>query len=191
MLVLVGKMCSGKNTIRDILVDEYGMEPVLTHTTRPPRDGEENYIDYIFINDTHFKNLKEDGWFAETTSYNVASGDTWYYGSAVHDYENGQNKIIILNPEGLKEVEKRGIPVFAIYLLAPESAIRDRAKKRGDPQDEVERRIKADNEDFYHIEDYIDGTIVNFSHPELVAKEVYKVYHNYLKRNGMLDVDEN
>lgn len=176
MLVLVGKTCSGKNTIKDILINEYGMESVITHTTRPPRYGEENYVDYIFIPETHFKILDKEGWFAETAKYTVASGDTWYYGSAVHDYENSENKVIILNPSGLHQIKKQKIPVVAIYLSVSDKEIRRRARIRGDKSDEIERRIRADNWDFRNINELVDGSFVNTGKPELVAKEIYKCY---------------
>lgn len=182
MLVLVGKTCSGKNTVRDILVERYDMEPVLTYTTRPKRDGEENYVDYIFVKPKHFQILKEEDWFAETTSYNVSTGDTWHYGSVLTDYANDSNKVIILNPSGLKQIRKLNIPVFAIYLFVNDSEIKQRSEKRGFSPDDIQRRLRADNEDFADIDEYVDGSFINMGDPELIAKEIYRVYQYYLEK---------
>ena len=185
MLVLVGKTCAGKSTIRDLLVDKYKMDPVVTHTTRPPREGEENYVDYIFVNDNHFHILDKEGWFAEVTKYNVASGDTWYYASSKSDYENSDDKVIILNPEGLKQVRKLGYPIFAIELTAPDLV--ERLKKRGDNPKEAERRIRADNEDFKDLDEYLDCKLINYGSPQKTAERVYQLYQYWLGRRQDVD----
>lgn len=182
MLVLVGKTCSGKNTVRDILVNDFAMDPVITHTTRPPREGEENYVDYIFINDKHFHILEKEGWFAEITKYNVASGDTWYYASATSDYEDSDNKVIILNPDGLKQIRKLGYPVFAVELTAPDIA--ERLRKRGDNPKEAQRRILADEEDFKGINEFINGKFINYGNPYYTAKKVYDAYQYWIERRS-------
>ena len=178
MLVLVGKTCTGKSTIRDLLVNRYNMEPVITHTTRPPRDGEENYIDYIFVNDNHFHILKEEG-------CNVASGDTWYYASSKSDYDNSEDKVVILNPEGLKQIRKLKYPIFAVELTAPDLV--ERLKKRGDNPKEAERRIHADNEDFKDIDKYLDCKLINYGNPQKTAERVYQLYQYWLGRRQDVD----
>lgn len=180
MLILVGKSCAGKNTIRDILVEKFGMEPAITYTTRPMRHGEENYVDYVFVSDKHFKGLKQDGFFAETTEYNVATGDTWYYGSDKAEYRDSENRVVILNPYGLKQVRKMGIDVFAVYLNADDKTIMKRQKKRGGDINEIKRRMRADKCDFAYIENYVDGIFVSAGDPYKLAENIYECYRYYL-----------
>ena len=51
MLLLVGKMASGKDTLKKELIN-MGMESIVTYTTRPPRPDEINGISYHFITQT-------------------------------------------------------------------------------------------------------------------------------------------
>ena len=96
MLLLVGKMASGKDTLKKELIN-MGMESIVTYTTRPPRPDEINGISYHFISKEEFLQKEKQGFFAETTSYDVATGDTWYYGSALDDLTD--DKVIIVNPQ--------------------------------------------------------------------------------------------
>ena len=138
------------------------MNPVITYTTRPPRQGEIDGITYHFIKKEDFLEKKKQGFFAETTSYNVATGDTWYYGSAIEDLAN--DKVIIVNPDGLKKFKKMSeINPVAFYLIADEKTIQDRLRKRGDNAAEAHRRLNSDNEDFKEINRYIDFAIKNDS----------------------------
>lgn len=48
VIVLCGAPGSGKTTVRKYLTENFAIEPVLTHTTRPKRIGERDGIDYWF-----------------------------------------------------------------------------------------------------------------------------------------------
>lgn len=48
VIVLCGAPGSGKTTVRKYLTENFAIEPVLTHTTRPKRKGEHDGIDYWF-----------------------------------------------------------------------------------------------------------------------------------------------
>ena len=189
MLVLVGRSCVGKDTIQKILCDEYGMDRVITYTTRPPREGEVDGVDYHFMSDEQFKFclyycFAKDIAFAEYTEYHVASGETWYYGSKVCDYFDSDNKVIILNPEGLKCVRDNNFPVFAIEITAPDKAIMDRQMIRGDDLTEATRRFNADLLDFADISKYTDTCVINWGDtgPERCAKNIYNLYQHWLSK---------
>ncbi len=154
MILLCGKSCAGKDTIQKELI-KMGMKTVVSYTTRPPRKGEIDGITYHFITKEEFLKKKEQGFFAETTSYNVASGETWYYGSSVKDLMG--DKVIIVNPHGLREIRKiKSLNPVAFHIIADKTTILKRAEKRGDDTDEVLRRLIADDFDFADINSYID-----------------------------------
>ena len=48
LLVICGKMCSGKDTIVKRLINK-GFKKVVTYTTRPKRRGETDGVDYHYI----------------------------------------------------------------------------------------------------------------------------------------------
>ncbi|MCI9296934.1 MAG: hypothetical protein HFI10_05770 [Lachnospiraceae bacterium] len=154
MLLLCGKSCTGKSTIIEEL-RKLGIKEVVSYSTRPPRPGEVDGIAYHFITKEEFFEKEKQGFFAETTSYNVASGETWHYGSAMEDLTD--DKVIIVNPHGLKQIRKmKQLNPIAFHIIASKTTIMDRAKKRGDNTDEVLRSLIADDFDFEDINSYID-----------------------------------
>lgn len=156
-LALVGASCTGKTTILHIL-SERGYIPIISYTTRPKREGEVNGFDYNFISDETFEELKRQDFFAETTEYRVASDDIWKYGTSRKDLEG--NKILILNPEGLKNLKKdKSLDITAVLLLADTGTIWNRLRERGDNSAEATRRLDADHRDFEGITEYIDFAI--------------------------------
>lgn len=157
MITLSGVSCSGKSTILKQLA-LIGYDPVISYTTRPMRDGEQDGVDYHYITNDEFEDLKAEGFFAETTEYNIDSNKTWMYGTAKRDLSD--NKIAILNPDGLKTLRsEKGLNIVSFLLIADDVTIWNRLRQRGDDSIEANRRIKADKEDFSDINSYVDFAI--------------------------------
>lgn len=178
MICLVGKTSSGKTTIAHELVN-LGMESVVTTTTRPMRDGEKDGVTYNYISEKEFLKKKDNNEFAEFTYYITVHG-RWYYGTQHKDLENHKNKVIILNPNGIKELEKK-IDItdwFVVYLYCSDEITKQRLIERGDDEEEAKRRIKADDKDFVNIERFVDIKMPNDGHntPEMVAKTIKRMY---------------
>ena len=162
MVILIGASCSGKDTIKKELIKR-GIKSLVTTTTRPPRDGEINGVTYNFMKKDRFLKLKEKGYFAETTSYNVMNDETWYYGTSLNSLKIAdKNTVIILNPDGFRKVKEiEGLDIVSFYIQAKKSVIKKRLKARGDNRKEAKRRMKADKIDFEGIESEVDYTIDN------------------------------
>lgn len=185
MLALIGKTATGKDSIKKELV-KLGMDSVVTTTTRPMRDGEVQDVSYHFIDKSQFRRFKEQGFFAETTFYNTVHG-TWYYGTQLKDLENNENKVIILNPDGIKSIsEKIDMSKWlVVHITCPENIMKVRLYKRGDNPDEVVRRIDADRKDFKNIDRFVDIEVVNNGDktPEQIACIIKSMYDRHLKEN--------
>ena len=185
MIALIAPTACGKDTIKKELV-KLGYDSVVTTTTRPMRDGEVQDISYHFIDKSQFRRFKEQGFFAETTSYNTVHG-TWYYGTQLKDLENNENKVIILNPDGIKSIsEKIDMSKWlVVHITCPENIMKVRLHKRGDNIDEVARRIEADRKDFRNINRFVDVEIENNGSktPEQIAHIIKSLYDRYLKEN--------
>ena len=155
MVVLVGASASGKSSIERNLVEKHGYNKIISYTTRSPRVGEQDGIDYHFISKKDFLKLKENGFFAETTVYNG-----WYYGSAKEDCTD--DKVAVMNPHGLRQLRKiNDINITAFYINVPR---RDRLIKilqRGDDIEEAYRRSVHDDGQFTGIEEECDFVINN------------------------------
>ena len=85
MLILVGKSCSGKDTIRNKLVAYHGFKKMVTYTDRPPRRGEKDGEAYHFVSPEEFEQMISTGFFLEWKEYHTVDG-VWHYGSALDDY---------------------------------------------------------------------------------------------------------
>lgn len=155
MIVLVGESGSGKSSIEKNLVDNHGFSKTTSYTTRPPRTGEVDGVDYHFVSVSEFRRLKEQGFFAEIGEYN-----NWYYGTAKKDCTN--DKVAVITPHGLRQLRKvKDINIFAIYINVPR---RDRLIKilqRGDNIEESYRRNLSDLGQFDGIQDEVDAIINN------------------------------
>ena len=122
MIVLMGKTGSGKDSALNYLVKNHGFKKVITYTTRPMRDGEEQDKTYHFVSQAEFQGKINLGEFAEWKSYHTNNG-IWYYGTAKSDLENADDKsAIILTPAGYEEIagyltRSKSKP-YAVYLYA-------------------------------------------------------------------------
>lgn len=186
MIALIGKTASGKDSIKKELI-KLGMDSVVTTTTRPMRKGEVNGVSYHFVSDDEFFKMKDDGLLAESTYYDTVHG-RWYYGSQLKDLENHENKVIILNPSGIKEItNKVNMSKWVVfYIYCPEETTRERLKHRGDNPKEVERRLEADNRDFMNIERFVDVNILNdgSKSPEQIAATIKYLYERHIRQRG-------
>ena len=161
MLIIMGKSASGKNMVRDILVEKYGFHPIVTYTSRPMREGEVSDVTYHYISENDFLQKIESGFFAEWKKYDV-NGEVWYYGTSKKDLENAdENTVIILTPDGIRNISNAGITTTVIYLYSNLSTIKKRLQVRKDKNDKAEERIKRDLKDFKNAEVLADRIIYN------------------------------
>lgn len=162
--IICGKTSSGKSVIVNKLVDTYGFKKLVTYTSRPTRNGEIDGIDYHFISKEDFLHKIDEGFFAEYKSYDTEFG-TWYYGTALCDLENAEdNTVVILTPDGYRDVcKKLENKPTCIYIYANNSTIKKRLVKRGDNENEAERRLNEDNKDFKDFEYEADKIFYNNS----------------------------
>ena len=162
-MIILGKTASGKDTIVNKLVKDYGYKKIITYTTRDMRQGEKQGITYHFVSEDEFRQKINKGFFAEYKTYNTEFGK-WYYGSALEDLNNADDKtVIILTPQGYRDVKDKlsNKNITTIYINADNETLKKRLVRRGDDPKEAARRIKHDNVDFKHIEREVDSVIYN------------------------------
>ena len=171
MLVLVGESASGKSSIEKYLVDNCGYNKIVSYTTRQPREGEVDGIDYHFVSVEQFESLKEQGFFAENAQYN-----SWHYGVAKEDCTD--DKVAVLTPHGLRQISKiDDINILSFYINVPR---RDRLIKilqRGDSIEESYRRNLSDVGMFDGIEDEVDFVIYNDGYNKSIEEMAKEVLH--------------
>lgn len=174
MLAICGASGSGKTTVVNELVTKYGLEKAITYTTRAPRKGEIDGIDYHFISDEQFKEKIKAGFFAEYTVRKTSEKER-YYGSAKEDYENTDNKVIILDPVGIRFVRDNNVRNTRIILLKVRTPdLLTRLKLRGDRDAEIASRLNKDTVDFEGIDKYCD-IIISIKESDTIEEVVKKV----------------
>ena len=194
MIVLLGRSCSGKSTVAKEF-EKLGFEKIVTYTTRPPREGEIDGIDYYFISETKFLKMVRDGEFAETSVYRG-----WYYGSLIKDYyENSyfgnKPKIIVLTPKGLRMIKNnhnmKNIPNFySVFLdVSPTETLIKSILTRSDI-DECYRRYISDNGMFDGVKDEVDFVIENFQYQYSPSNVVQIILDKIQERSKRQKVKE-
>lgn len=160
---IMGKTCSGKTRIVEELCKRYGYHKLVTYTTRPTRKAEKDGVDYHFISAKDFEDKIHMGFFAEYKQYDTNDG-VWSYGVAREELEHADNKtVLIVTPDGYRDIIKEysDLKCRLLYIYANNKTVKNRASKRGDNTKEIERRIKADNEDFKGVESLADKIVYN------------------------------
>src|SRR5699024_10079580 len=136
IIVLVGPSGSGKTSIGEVL-SKHGIHRLTTTTTRKPRPGEIEGVDYYFRD---FDEMKIE-YFIEQTVYN----DNRYgltKAEVTNKLENYDYVHVSLDQNGTKAI-KRFFPkeAFIVFVQISEEEMIRRMKLRGDTQAEIEERI--------------------------------------------------
>jgi guanylate kinase len=146
-VILVGKAASGKDHLRKKF-ESRGFKYAVSYTTRPPREGEVDGKDYIFITEEEGNRLESDGFFYESVRFNG-----WLYGTSVQQFYN--DDLFIMTPKGISLIKPEDrMNSFILYLDIDTQVRYDRLLKRDMPGDSVQRRIEADELDFLEFSDY-------------------------------------
>lgn len=157
LFIVMGKSASGKDTIyKKILEENIGLKTVVTYTTRPIREGEENGREYFFCTKEKFDLFTKQGKVIESSCYHTVQGD-WYYFTVDDgqiDFTMGDFIMITTVARYKKMREYYGAEkVVPIYIevedgLRLERAVqREREQKKPDYA-ELCRRFLADSKDF-------------------------------------------
>lgn len=181
MILLVGASASGKTEIGKYLRKEFGLQKAITHTTRAPRKGERDGLDYHFVTEDDFASLERKGFFVETTAYNGH-----HYGSSKKEIDD--DKVVIVDPNGLKAYLALKDPSIVTFLLKARKDTRmARMKERGDSKEDIKKRIEGDQTAFAKESiaptDYSIKT--DSRSVEEIAEEIYADYLKTLKKRGI------
>ena len=178
MIILVGESASGKSSIESILEKEYGYKKTVSYTTREPRKGEIDGVDYNYISPEEFTRKTNENFFVEIGAYNG-----WLYGTTKEQYT--KDTVCVLTPHGLRQIKKNlenkeELDMHTFYIKVPR---RDRLIKilqRGDEVDEAIRRNQSDVGQFDGIEDEVDYVLENENY-KYTKEQMAKMVVNLLK----------
>lgn len=185
LFIFLGKSAAGKDTAINYLCEQYGLSPIISHTTRPMRTGEKQDVEYHFVGKKKFQELKKNGFFFDERKYqtfdpNTKSGkNTWYYGIGKDELYKVGNKACAVDLVGLENIKNYDIinKLVVVYIDTSDDRRKKRAKTRGSfNKDEWERRLVSDNEIFTNeVQGLADFVIKNNSSLQDFHKNLDKI----------------
>ncbi len=121
---------TGKTTLLNRLLADYPtMKRSVSCTTRSPRPGEHEGVDYHFVNEAEFRRLTEEGGFFEWEEVHGAFYGT-PKGPLVQRHEAGLDTVLDIDTRGARSVKKDFPDACLIFLMPPSL-------------DELEQRLRS------------------------------------------------
>ncbi len=163
VFVISGPSGSGKGTVLKVLREIYdGFAVSVSATTRSPREGERDGVEYFFKTREEFEELIRNKEVLEYTEYN---GN--YYGTLKSEAErisaSGKDLILEIEVDGGGQVKKLlGERCVTVMLIAPDSEEQERRLRgRGtEPEKVIARRVRRAREEMLEAPRY-DYVVVN------------------------------
>jgi guanylate kinase len=153
---------SGKTTLLQYLLKSFNaLMFSVSHTTRQPRDGESNGVDYFFTDRKTFIEMVDRGEFLEWAEYHGQ-----LYGTArrfVEEHlEAGRDVILDIDVQGAGQVKSKIRDAISIFVLPPSFAELERRlrSRNREPEDAIRRRLEIAKREILFYRDY-DYIIVN------------------------------
>lgn len=172
---------AGKTTIcEQLLKNLHNLKMSISHTTRKPRTGEKNGVNYYFISKAKFKEMIEKGDFIEWAE---VYGNL--YGTSkkmINDLLNSGNDILLdIDIQGAKNIKKIYNKSVLIYLIPPSiEELRIRLQNRKEDSEIIKKRLNkvADEINEYKFYDYL---VVNDDFEEALKKVMCIIQAERLK----------
>jgi len=135
---------SGKSTlVARLLVEVPDLVFSISYTTRRPRGGEQNGVEYFFVAESVFEKMIDEGQFVE-----YARVFDHYYGTARHMLEavleQGKDMLLDIDTEGASQVKTRLPDAVSIFIMPPSfEALHERLKRRQlDNEETIQKRLR-------------------------------------------------
>lgn len=153
---------SGKTTLCSKLVDSLkDLNRSISMTTRPPRSGERDGIDYIFIEKEEFLKRKNKNEFIEW-----AKVFDEYYGTpkkyVAHLISKGQDVVLSIDVQGAMKIKRLKEKAVYIFITPPSmSQLKERLISRStDSRKEISKRLGIAKKELSYLSKY-DYFVVN------------------------------
>lgn len=115
-----------------------------SYTSRAPRPGEANGVDYNFVKEAQFSQMVETDAFLEWADvfghlYGTSAADTERHRAA------GRDVVLVIDVQGARQVQARSVNAVSIFVLPPsfevlEARLRQRSQAHT-PEEELQRRL--------------------------------------------------
>ncbi|MDC3072577.1 guanylate kinase [uncultured Prochlorococcus sp.] len=175
LIIITGPSGVGKGTVvKELLDRNKDIWLSISATTRNPRVGEKDGLNYYFISEERFKDMIDKKEFLEWAQF---AGN--YYGtplSTVNEkIEKGFIVLLEIEVEGAKQIKEKFPESLSIFLLPPsKEELEKRIRNRGTEKEEaIDRRLSRANYEIASSNQF-DFVLTNHDVDETV-KEVFKI----------------
>ena len=186
LIVISGASGTGKGTVcKKLLAESENVFYSISATTRKPRAGETDGVEYFFVTVEEFKN-----WIAEDKFLEYAEVYGNFYGTPIHKIEErlnrGEDVVLEIDIQGALNVMKKRPDGVYIFLLPPSlDELKNRINNRGTetPESLAKRLESAKNEidtgkkyQYAIVNDTVDAAVEKIK--AILAAERCKVNRN-------------
>lgn len=180
LIIVSGPSGVGKGTVRDYYMKDESLNLTysISMTTRKPREGEVDGVDYIFVTREEFEQKIQEGEFLEYAEF-VGN----YYGTSLKQVnklrEEGKNVILEIEVQGATIVKDKCPDAVTIFIIPPsiEELERRIRGRRSEPEEIIQQRLAKATQELKLVGNY--KYVVCNDDPELAAEVIGLI----IKRN--------
>ncbi|TFW72202.1 guanylate kinase [Methylotenera oryzisoli] len=164
LFIITAASGAGKTSlIKALLAEDTHLKLSISHTTRKPRPGEQNGVDYHFVDDAMFLQMLGEAKFLESAEVHGARYGTSQ--SAVDaPLQAGHDVILEIDWQGAAQVRQLYPNAISIFVLPPSiETLEQRLNSRGqDSQETISKRVAAARAEMRHVSEFDYVTINNY-----------------------------
>jgi guanylate kinase len=156
LFVIAAPSGAGKTSLIDaVMRDDSSLKISVSYTTRPPRPGEKDGVDYHFVDERTFAAMKKREEFLESAEVH---GN--HYGTSkqviLDAMERGEDLILEIDWQGAQQVRRLYPDCVGIFILPPSiEELERRMRSRGqDSEAVIRRRLQNAREELEHAGEF-------------------------------------
>ena len=170
LFVVAAPSGAGKSTLVHALLErESAISLSVSHTTRPPRPGEQSGRQYYFVDRAEFERKIAEGVFLEHAEVHGNLYGTSRTRVAAR-LEQGRDVLLEIDWQGAEQIRRSQSDCVSVFILPPSRAeLERRLRGRGSDSDEViERRLRNSRGEIAHAHEF-DYILVNDAFEDALA----------------------
>ena len=171
LIVLSGPSGVGKSTvIAELMSQRDNIYFSVSYTTRKPRVGEQNGINYNFVSREEFEGMIQRGELLEHAEY-----VNHYYGTSLkliqEKLEAGIDVLLDIEVQGAAKVRRRCPDAIFIFIIPPsfEELSRRLHRRNTDSEEVIQGRLEKAKVEFQQVQNY-DYLVINDKVANAVAE---------------------
>lgn len=179
----------GKTTVIQYLMKQRdNLALSVSATTRAPRCGEKDGVDYYFLSNEEFEEKIKNNEFVEYARVHDDLYGTLY--SEINRHLNSEKDLILeLDIQGMRSIKNKFPQAVTIFMLPPSlKEMEFRLKNRGtESEEKIQKRLKRAFEEM-KVRSEFDYTIVNYE-VEQSAKDLNAIIHAEHLKSSRIEIN--